>query len=204
MVSSTTNKPSWNFINKFYEKILEKANTPQAFFIYCLIAFAESSFFPIPPDLLMIPMALSNRSLIGKLALFGTIFSVLGGILGYAIGFYLFESLGQWVIETYHLKNAFSNFQKGFQEWGFWIIALKGLTPIPYKLVTIASGVTKFDFPLFIGASILARAFRFYLLAVLLWFCGEWAHVIIKKYLGWILILSLLLIVIGFKIIAFL
>lgn len=174
------------------------AHHPRAFWVYCSVCFAESSFFPLPPDLMMIPMILSQRTLAWRLAFWGTVYSVLGGIAGYAIGYYVFESIGAWIIETYNLGNAFTNFQKSFETYGFWIIALKGLTPIPYKLVTISSGVAHFNFFQFICASIIARAFRFYLLAGLLWFFGEWAKEFIDKYLGLLLAASLVIIVLGF------
>ena len=144
-------KKGW--IYSLYYKILESANSPRALWIFCLVSFAESSFFPLPPDLLMIPMLLANRSLAWRLAFLGVLTSVLGGFLGYAIGYYLYGTIGEWIINTYHLSDAFAKFQHGFEEWGFWIIALKGLTPIPYKLVTIASGVARFDLVSFTIAS---------------------------------------------------
>ena len=116
-------------------------------------------------------MILANRHQAWRLAFLCTISSVLGGLLGYAIGYYLYNSLGNWVIETYNLSEGFQRFQQGFAEWGFWIIVLKGLTPIPYKLVTIASGVAGFDVKVFLAASVIARGFRFYLLSGLLWWC---------------------------------
>ncbi len=180
------------------------AHHPRSFLVYCLVCFAESSFFPLPPDLMMIPMILADRSRAWALAFWGTVFSVIGGVVGYAIGYYLFETIGLWIIETYHLGNAFSTFQKSFDAYGFWIIALKGLTPIPYKLVTISSGVVRFDFLQFIAASIIARAFRFYLLAGLLWFFGPWAKDLIDKYLGLLLTASLAIIVLGFFVVKFL
>jgi len=191
-------------IYSLYYKILESANSPKALWIYCLVSFAESSFFPLPPDLLMIPMLLANRSLAWRLAFLGVVTSVLGGFLGYAIGYYLYSTFGVWIIETYHLSNAFLKFQEGFNEWGFWIIVLKGLTPIPYKLVTIASGVAHFDLASFAIASVIARGFRFYLLAGLLWWFGPWAKDFVEKYLTLFLIGSLAIIAAGFAIFKFL
>jgi len=197
-IESNQRKGGW--VYSLYYKTLESANSPRALWIYCLVSFAESSFFPLPPDLLMIPMLLANRSLAWRLAFLGVLTSVLGGFLGYAIGYYLYESLGGWIITTYNLSDAFAKFQQGFDQWGFWIIALKGLTPIPYKLVTIASGVARFDLISFTIASIIARGFRFYLLAALLWWFGPWAKDFIEKYLTLFLISSLAIIVAGFAI----
>ena len=191
-------KKGW--IYSLYYKILESANSPRALWVFCLVSFAESSFFPLPPDLLMIPMLLANRLLAWRLAFLGVLTSVLGGFLGYAIGYYLYGTIGEWIITTYHLADAFAKFQQGFEQWGFWIIALKGLTPIPYKLVTIASGVARFDLVSFTIASIIARAFRFYLLAALLWWFGPWAKDFVEKYLTLFLISSLAIIIAGFVI----
>lgn len=151
------------------------------------MSFAESSFFPLPPDLMLIPMILADRAKAWWLATICTISSVLGGLIGYAIGYFLFESAGEWIIQTYHLQDAFTRFQTDFQNWGFWIIALKGLTPIPFKLVTIASGVAGLNLTQFVLASLIARAFRFFLLAGLLWYFGDWARPFIERYLPWIL-----------------
>lgn len=192
---------SRGFLYSMYDKIIQSANNPRAVWVFCGISFAESSFFPLPPDLFMIPMVLANRSLAWRLAFLGTVTSVLGGLLGYAIGYYLFASIGDWIIQTYGLSTSFAKFQHGFDEWGFWIIALKGLTPIPYKLVTIASGVAHFPLETFIMASIIARSFRFYLLAALLWWLGPWARDFIEKYLTLCLVGSLGIIGLGFVII---
>jgi membrane protein YqaA with SNARE-associated domain len=149
--------------------------------------FCREFFFPSSPDLMLIPMILADRAKAWWLATICTISSVLGGLVGYAIGYFLFESAGEWIIQTYHLQDAFTRFQTDFQNWGFWIIALKGLTPIPFKLVTIASGVAGLNLTQFVLASIIARSFRFFLLAGLLWYFGDWARPFIERYLPWIL-----------------
>jgi membrane protein YqaA with SNARE-associated domain len=195
--------PKVGFIRNLYNKAMESADSPKAFRIFCGISFAESSFFPLPPDLLMIPMILANKSLAWRLAFWGTITSVLGGLFGYAIGYFLFEAIGTWIIETYHLQNAMTAFQNGYNEWGFWIIILKGVTPIPYKLVTISSGLARYDLPLFILASIIARGFRFYVLAAILFYFGPTARVFIEKYLTLCLTASLIIIVMGFVIVKY-
>jgi membrane protein YqaA with SNARE-associated domain len=196
-----TNSKQPKLLRRMYDWCLEAADTKRAQYIMYSVAFAESSFFPLPPDLMLIPMVLANRLLAWRFAFWATVSSVVGGMLGYAIGFYLFASFGQWIIDTYQMQSAFERFQSDFQNYGFWIIALKGLTPIPYKLVTIASGVAKFNFVLFITASIIARSFRFYLLSALLYFFGPIAKQYIEKYLTLALLVSLAIILVGFAIV---
>lgn len=188
--------PSW--LRRLYDWTIRMAATPKAVLTVNLVAFAESSFFPLPPDLMLIPMILADRSKAWMLAATCTISSVVGGLVGYAIGYFLFETAGEWIIQTYHLENQFAQFQVSFQEWGFWIIVLKGLTPIPFKLVTIASGVAGLDLVPFIIASIIARGGRFFILAALLWRFGEMARPYIERYLPWVLGGILALLVIGF------
>ena len=194
--SASIGSPS--LLRRVYDWTIQSANTPKAVWTVNLISFAESSFFPLPPDLMLIPMILADRAKAWWLAFLCTVSSVLGGLLGYAIGFFLFETAGEWIIQTYALENAFLKFQTDFQAWGFWIIVLKGLTPIPFKLVTIASGVAKLNLTQFIVASIIARSFRFFLLAALLWFFGEWARSFIERYLPWVLGGMLALLIVGF------
>lgn len=190
-----------NMLRRMYDWCLEAAETKRAKYIMYAVAFAESSFFPLPPDLMLIPMILANRILAWRLALGATIFSVIGGVLGYAIGYYLFATVGQWIIENYGLHHTFERFQTEFKTYGFWIIALKGLTPIPFKLVTIASGVAHFNMMQFLIASTIARAFRFYLLSAMLYFFGPITKKYIEKYLTVALLVSLGIIIIGFVIV---
>ena len=138
-----------------------------------LISFAESSFFPLPPDFLLVPMTLAQPRRAWLIAAVCTITSVVGGYVGYAIGYYLFDTLGQPVLEFYHAMDKYRAFSAAFAEWGVWIIIIKGLTPIPFKLVTIASGVAQFDLLAFALAAIVSRSIRFFLLAGLLWWFGD-------------------------------
>lgn len=201
-ISMQYKKPS--IIRNFYNWCIENANAKKAKYYLYAFSFAESSFFPIPPDVLFIPMMIANPKPAFRMAFWMTFYSVIGGIVGYSIGYYLYNSLGAWIIDTYNMHASFLKFQESFDQYGFWIIALKGLTPIPYKLVTIASGFAKIDLTIFIIASIIARGFRFYLLAALLYFCGDKARVYIEKYLTLALLLTLGIILIGFIIIRFL
>ncbi len=138
-----------------------------------LISFAESSFFPLPPDILLVPMTLAQPRRAWLIAGICTVTSVIGGYLGYAIGFYLFDTVGLPVLEFYHATDKYEAFKAAFAEWGVWIIVIKGLTPIPFKLVTIASGAAHFDLVSFTVASLVSRSLRFFPLAALLWRFGE-------------------------------
>jgi membrane protein YqaA with SNARE-associated domain len=190
--------------SSFGSKIMAYASHKHAMAWVIVVSFIESSFFPFPPDLLMIPMLLADRTKAWRLAFYATISSVLGGLLGYAIGYFLYETLGTWIIDTYNLQSAFLKFQQDFKERGLWIIYLKGLTPIPFKLVTIASGVANLDLATFVIASVIARAFRFYLLSALLYFFGPLARNFIEKYLSLVLAASLGIIALGFVIVKYL
>lgn len=180
------------------QKLTRLGAHPQATKIVSAVSFAESSFFPFPPDIMLLPMVLAEPARAWFLAGLCSLFSVLGGILGYVIGLYLFDSFGMKVLEAYHLTQEFQRFQDMFQEWGFWIILGKGLTPIPYKLVTIASGASQLNFWQFLGASIVSRSARFYLLAGITWYFGDYATQILEKYSGWIFVLILAFIGLGF------
>jgi membrane protein YqaA with SNARE-associated domain len=188
-------------LQRTYNWILSFANHPYAIWILGAVSFAESSFFPIPPDPLYIAMLLARREKTWQLAAICTVASVVGGWLGYGIGYGLYETLGEFIIQTYGLKGAFDRFQNSFNEWGFWIVALKGLTPIPYKVVTIACGVTGLDFYTFTFASIIARGFRFFTLALLFWYCGPSIKEYIDKNLTFVTLASFGALLGGFAIV---
>jgi len=168
-------------VRRLYERILAIAAGPNALTALLIISFAESSFFPIPPDILLIPMILARPRDAFRLAAYCTLASVIGGLVGYAIGYFLFDTIGRPILEFYHAMDRYDALKAGFDQWGTWIIILKGMTPIPYKLVTIASGVAHFDLWAFIGASIISRSLRFFLVAVLLWWFGDAARRFIEK-----------------------
>ena len=162
------------------------------------VAFIESSFFPIPPDILLMPMVLANRERAFRIAGICTIASVLGGMLGYAIGYFLWETIGQPLIGFYGYAEKFTAFQGGYNEYGAWIVAFFGLTPFPYKVITIASGVTQLNILTFMVASVLSRGARFYIVAALLWRFGEPIRAFIERYLGLLTILFFVLLFGGF------
>jgi len=184
--------------SKLYQWLMRQAVSPSARRVLSAVAFAESSFFPIPPDFMLIPMVIADRAKAFTLAMICSLSSVIGGIFGYAIGYYFMSTLGQWVIDTYGLEQAFSSFQNTFQTYGFWIIALKGLTPIPYKLVTIASGASELNLGMFVLASLISRTIRFMMLAGVFWYFGEDAKKLFEKHFKLFTILSIITIGIGF------
>jgi membrane protein YqaA with SNARE-associated domain len=168
-------------LDHFYARTLALAASRYAMAALALVAFAESSFFPLPPDLLLIPMILARPRRAFLLAAICTLASVVGGFLGYAIGYLLFDSIGRPILEFYHAMGRYEALKQTFAEWGVWIIVIKGLTPIPYKFVTIASGVAHFDLVSFGLASLVSRSMRFFLLAVLLWRFGEPVRAFIEQ-----------------------
>jgi membrane protein YqaA with SNARE-associated domain len=185
-------------LRRLYDWVIRLAGHPKALYAMGAVAFAESSFFPIPPDVMLVPMVLANRRAAFKIALVCTVCSVIGGMLGYAIGFYFFETIGAWVVKAYHLETGLDKFRQGFAEYGTWIILIKGLTPIPYKLVTIASGAAHFDLFTFVWASIVTRGARFFIVATLLWKFGEPIRSFIERRLTLVTWLFLIALVGGF------
>jgi len=160
-------------IDRLYSRTLAMAAHRHAMAAMALISFAESSFLPLPPDFLLVPMILAQPRRAWLIALICTITSVVGGYVGYAIGYFLFDAIGLPVLAFYHMMDKYEAFKAAFAEWGAWIIVIKGLTPIPFKLVTIASGAAQFNLVPFTLASLVSRSLRFFLLAALLWRFGE-------------------------------
>jgi membrane protein YqaA with SNARE-associated domain len=171
-------------LRRIYDWCIDAAHKPYALWIMAAVAFAESSFFPVPPDVMLIPMSLARPARAWLYASVCTAASVLGGLLGYAIGALLYDSIGHWLISFYGLGDKVEAFRAGYAEYGAWIILLKGLTPIPYKLVTITSGFANFNIWLFVILSVIARGGRFFVVAILLNRYGEWIRVRIEKHLG--------------------
>jgi membrane protein YqaA with SNARE-associated domain len=155
-------------LRRLYEWALSLADKPHAVWVMAAISFADSSFLPLPPDFLLIPMAIAKPKRALYYALICTLASVAGAVLGYAIGAFLWDTVGQWLIKLYGYENKVEYFRQLYAQWGAWVIVIKGFTPIPYKLVTIVSGFAGYNFAAFIGLSLLTRGARFVLLAVLL------------------------------------
>jgi membrane protein YqaA with SNARE-associated domain len=159
-------------LRSLYDWTMGLAAHRHALVALALISFIESSVFPIPPDVLMIPMVLAARDRAWLIALIATVASVLGGFLGYYIGAGLFEVIGQPILDFYGYGERFASFRESYNEWGAWIVAGAGFTPFPYKVITIASGVMDLDLATFTLASVVSRGARFFLLAALLWYFG--------------------------------
>ncbi|WP_205680526.1 MULTISPECIES: YqaA family protein [Bradyrhizobium] len=185
-------------LKRIYDWCIDAAHKPYALWIMGVVSFAESSFFPVPPDVMLIPMSLARPQRAWLYAAVCTATSVLGGIVGYAIGALLFDSVGQWLIQVYGLGDKVDAFRASYAEWGAVIILLKGLTPIPYKLVTITSGFAGYNIILFILCSIIARGGRFFVVAILLNRYGDWIRVRIEKHLGLWVALGAIVLVLGF------
>ena len=185
-------------LRSLYDWMMRKASDEKAPWALGVVSFIESSFFPIPPDVMLIPMIMANRKKAFWYATIATVTSVLGGILGYAIGYYLYDAIGQPILKFYGKEGALDGFIKFVQDYGIPAVIIKGATPIPYKVVTIAAGVGKMPFLSFIGASIIARAMRFYLVAGLLYYFGEPIRDFIEKRLTLVTTVGVILLVSGF------
>jgi membrane protein YqaA with SNARE-associated domain len=190
-------------LRRFYDWLLLQAGKKNATWVMAGISFAESSFFPLPPDLLMIPMILANRRRAFWYATVATVSSVVGAYLGYAIGYYLFASIGEDILRFYGAMDTFEALKDKFLEYGVEIIVLKGMTPIPFKLVTIASGLAQFNLGLFTIACLVSRSIRFFLVAAILYFVGEPARVFIEKRLMLVTTVSAALLIGGVFLVKF-
>ncbi|MDE0968916.1 MAG: DedA family protein [Octadecabacter sp.] len=171
-------------IRNLYNWTLSLAHSPYALWALAVVAFIESSVFPIPPDLMMIPMIIAIPRRAFLIAGVATVASVLGGLLGYIIGVFAFDSVGQPILEALGKAHSMEEFSTQFNDMGFWAVLIAGITPFPYKVITIMSGWTAMPLGTFIVTSILARALRFFIIATLLWKFGEPIRAFIEKRLG--------------------
>jgi membrane protein YqaA with SNARE-associated domain len=187
-------------LRRLYDWCIAAADRPSASWGLGAVSFAESSFFPIPPDVMLIPMALARPDKAYFYAALCTVTSVAGGLLGYLIGALLYDSVGAWLIHLYGYGDKVEAFRAAYAEYGAWIILLKGLTPIPYKLVTITSGFAGYNIFLFVLFSAITRAARFFIVAFLLHRYGAQAREIIEKRLGFWAAMVAIGIVAGFVI----
>ena len=177
---------------------------PKAVWFLALISFAESSFFPVPPDVMLVPMTLARRQRAWYYALVCTIASVAGGIAGYTIGNLLFDSLGQAIINFYGIGDQFDSFRSSYNEHGLAIVFLAGLTPLPYKIFTIASGVVQLSLPLFIVSSVVSRGARFFIVCGLVYWFGPPVRNFIERYLGWVTLAAAIVLIGGFYVLRYL
>jgi membrane protein YqaA with SNARE-associated domain len=185
-------------LRSLYDWTLSLAARPSAPYALALVSFSESSFFPVPPDVMLVPMMLARPDKAWSYALICTVASVLGGILGYFIGLGLYDSIGAWLFHLYGLTEGAETFRHAYAEYGHWVILLKGLTPIPYKLVTITSGFAGYHLGWFIVLSILTRGARFFLVALLMSQFGPRIKTIIDDNFNLVATLAIAAIVGGF------
>ncbi|MGH6952691.1 MAG: YqaA family protein [Alphaproteobacteria bacterium] len=190
-------------LRRLYDRTLALAGHRRARWALAAVSFVESSVFPIPPDVLLIPMVLADRRGAWRAAAVCTLASVLGGLLGYAIGALLFEAVGRVVLDAYGYADAFGEFRDAYTEWGIWIVAFAGFTPFPYKVITIASGVFGLDLATFVLASVASRGARFFLVAALLWRFGAPMRAFIERRLGLLALIFFLLLFGGFLVTRF-
>jgi len=185
-------------IRRLYNWTMSLADQPRAIYALAIIAFIEASFFPIPPDVLLIPMILAARTRAWRYALVATIASVLGGLFGYLIGAVAFDQIAQPILVSMGKSDAIAEYAQRFNDVGMWTILTAGVTPFPFKVITIMSGATSMSLPLFITTAIVARAIRFFLVAGLLYVFGPPIRDFIEKYLGWVALAAILILVAGF------
>jgi len=185
-------------LRRLYDWVLELAAKPWAPKALAAISFIESSMFPIPPDAMLVPMCLAKPGRAFYYAGICTIASVLGGLLGYAIGALLYDTLGQFLIKLYGYGDKIEAFRTAYAEWGAWIILIKGATPIPYKVITIASGFAGYNLLWFTLLSIITRGIRFYAIAIILYFWGEPAREFIEKRLTLVAFICVVIFIGGF------
>ncbi|MEL6682748.1 MAG: YqaA family protein [Pseudomonadota bacterium] len=191
-------------LRSLYNWTISLAQSPHALWALAIVSFVESSFFPIPPDVLMIPMIIARPSRAFLIATVATVSSVAGGLFGYYIGYALMETIGQPILEFYGKDASFAEMSAVFNEYGAWAVVVAGVTFLPFKVITIASGVTGLSLPVFIVSSIFARALRFFIVAALLWKYGEPIRDFIEKRLGLMFILFCVLLIGGFAVIGLL
>ncbi len=184
-----------NILRKLYNWTLDKASHRKASWFLVLVSFAESSFFPIPPDILLIPMVLAKRLRAWFYALICTLSSVVGGLAGYAIGYFFYTNIGSSIVKLYGLSDSFNLFESYYNQYGIWIVLGAGFTPFPFKFITIASGVFNLNIILFIIVAIIARGLRFYLIASLLYIFGNVIKNLIDKYFNLLVSLFFILLI---------
>ncbi|MCI2393670.1 YqaA family protein [Aliiroseovarius sediminis] len=191
-------------IRRLYDWTMGLANTRHALWALAVVSFLESSVFPIPPDVLMIPMIIARPSRAFVIATVALVASVIGGAFGYFIGWGLYESVGQPVLEFYGKTDEFGHFSDTYNQWGAWAVLIAGVTPFPYKVITILSGSTGLHFGVFMVASVIARGLRFFIVAALLWKFGAPIRDFIERRLGLMFTLFVVILLGGFYLVKYL
>lgn len=188
-------------LRKLYDWVVAWAGHRRAEWGLAGISVAESSFFPIPPDVLMIPMCFSQPTKAWRYALITTLASVFGGMIGYLLGAQFYDIIGKPLLSAYGYQDKFDTFQQVFSEWGWWIVIGAGFTPFPYKVITVSAGLTGLSFPIFMAASVIGRGARFFLLALLFWWIGPKIKPFIEQNLAWVTTAGFILLIGGFALI---
>ncbi len=191
------------FIRKLYDWVLHWAETPYGSLALIILAFAESSFFPVPPDVLLIALAISIPKKSFFYAFECSLSSVIGGMLGYLIGIALMDVIGWKIIDFYNARELFTQLFSKFNEYNFWAVLIAAITPIPYKVFTIAAGAANATFWVFMVASIIGRSLRFFAVGALIYIFGERIKNFIDKYFNWLSILFMVLLIGGFLVIKY-
>lgn len=191
------------FVQSWMDRLWKMADSKGAGTVLAVVSFTESIFFPVPPDLLLIPMALANRKKAFRLAANCLLFSLAGGLIGYFIGYYFMELLGMPIVEFYGLMDKYGLIQQWYDKYSAWAVAVAGLTPIPYKLCTLTAGAFKINLPIFIIASTLSRGLRFFTIALLIYLFGEKVRFFLEKRFNLVVAATAALVILGFVAIKF-
>ena len=191
-------------IRRLYDWTLGWAAHPQALWVLAFVSFVESSVFPIPPDVLLIPMVLARPRRAWLIAGVCTVASVLGALVGYAIGYFAFEVVGEPVLSALGKADSFAGFQDRYAEWGAWVVLGAGVTPFPFKVATILSGTAQLPLLPFVVSSVIARGLRFFLVAALLWRFGMPVRDFIERRLGLVFTVAMILFFGGFVLLRYL
>lgn len=195
---------SKNIVRKLYDWVLSWAESRHGTSALFILAFAESSFFPIPPDVLLIALAIASSKKAFRFALICTFGSLIGGMVGYGIGFWGYEAIGEPIVNFYNGQNIMEAIRIRYETYGFWGVLVAAITPIPYKIFTISSGVFHFNFGEFMIASVIGRSFRFFAVAALIWKFGPTIKNFIDKYFNLLAILFTILLIAGFVVVKWL
>ena len=196
-ISSET-RVAKNLLGRLYSRVMAMSGHRHAMGVLAGVSLVESSVFPIPPDVMIIPMVLSKPRRAFWIATVCTIASVVGGLLGYLIGYGLWQALGEPLMAMYGYDEKFAQFAENYNRWGAWIVFTAGITPFPYKVITIASGLAHLDLTIFIFASVLSRGLRFFVIAGLLYWFGDPIRIYIERNLGKLAILFVISLFAGF------
>jgi membrane protein YqaA with SNARE-associated domain len=185
-------------IKRMYEWTLSMSGHPRSLWVLAFVAFVESSFFPIPPDLLLIPLILAAPTRAFRIALIAVLASVAGGVFGYFIGAFAFEAIGQPILASLGKLDYVAGFNQKFNEYGLWAVLIAGVTPFPFKVITIMSGWTSMPFGVFVFSSLVARSLRFFAVATLLYYFGAPIRNFIEKRLGLVFTVFIFVLIAGF------